>query len=208
MVGCYLTIEASDEFSNEGPLFVLGPYETITRQYDPVGSYFANGLERKKVSMDDFIQGNGSWKKCRGKLVLSTLKGKYVVKKSCRNYWTPEMASFLKDRSIKTISPFRFQHGGMGFGTKTKYILSYDSVAGSDKGERLYVAITENGTAEYLASGGTFAIPSEYLESTGGIVEWLEKGIEDGTWKGIDNYDVIDFLEFVQNSKFADSFEL
>lgn len=107
-----------DDFRGE-PL-ILGPFEAVTRKYEPLDLYSA-GMRR--VFIDSLFA-----KRVRQRLVLATSRGRYNVK-SHLDRWHP-MVDFFHNHLTAIIRPLRSTYEGTAYGSGTKYVVKVTGSGG------------------------------------------------------------------------------
>ena len=113
----YLKIEDFED----APL-ILKPFETYSKQYDPVEFYSAS-TER--------IDLNKLWDSRKNKIILSTSDGKYVIKKRI-NKWDP-IPNVFKNYMTAIIQPMRLIYKNKCYGSNAKFIVEIELKDGKEE---------------------------------------------------------------------------
>ena len=113
----YLEIE---DFEN-APL-ILKPFETYSKQYDPVEFYSAS---TKRIDL------NKLWDSRKHKIILSTSDGKYIIKKRI-NKWDP-IPDVFKNYMTAIIRPMRLIYKNKSYGSNAKFIVEVQLKDGKEE---------------------------------------------------------------------------
>jgi hypothetical protein len=122
--GYYLLL---DDFEHEP--FILGAFEVLRRDYDPIDHY-SIGMSRIKI--DELLEH----KSVRRRLVLSTSDGRYVIKKYIPR-WDP-ISVFFRNHNTAVIRPIRSTFEGKSYGSGTKFIVRLKTADGRNEIVPLY----------------------------------------------------------------------
>lgn len=115
----YLTLESFDE----APL-ILKPYETYRKDFGPI-EFYAIGL--KKVNFDLLFDN----KKVRKRIVISTSRGRYVVKKMIK-HWDP-IIYFFKNHYAGIARPIPSKYKGTHLGSNIKFVVEFKFEDGKEE---------------------------------------------------------------------------
>ena len=113
----YLKIEDFED----APL-ILKPFETYSKQYDPVDFY---SVSTKRIDL------NKLWDSRKHKIILSTSDGKYVIKKRI-NKWDP-IPGFFKNYMTAIIQPMRLIYKNKCYGSNAKFIVEIELKDGKEE---------------------------------------------------------------------------
>jgi hypothetical protein len=156
----YLTIQDFED----SPLILKG-FETYQNAYDPIEFYSINC---NKVKIGDLL----NHKKAKGRLVLATSEGKYVIRKRIK-YWDP-IGAFFDNHWTALIQPVRATHNGKGYGGNAKYIVEFKSETGQAESVPIYPKDYE------IKKFKKFSLTKESLESKAHLASYLETLRSDG----------------------------
>ena len=119
----YLEIEDFED----APL-ILKPFETHSKQYDPVEFYSAS---TKRIDL------NNLWDSRKHKIILSTSDGKYVIKKRI-NKWDP-IPDVFKNYMTAIIQPMRLIYKNKSYGSNAKFIVEIELKDGKKETIPIYL---------------------------------------------------------------------
>lgn len=143
---------------------VLRPFETYSKQYDPIDFY---SVDVRRIDLDGMLDSS------RNRIVLSTSEGKVVAKK-WKKMWDP-IVDFFKIYGTAIVVPRRVPFGGKFYGSNVKYIVVLKFEENEERTVPLYPKWLD------LYPIGKFKLTEESLESKDALEGFLCERVKDGS---------------------------
>ena len=147
----------------DSPL-ILKPFETYSKQYDPIDFYRVNLM---KIRLNDLLASG------KHKIVLSTSDGRCVIKEFI-NKWDA-LSELHKNHLAAVIRPIRSTLRNRCYGSKVRFIIEFVLGDGAEKIVPIYP--WDHGTIRF----GNIGLTRESLDSRESLEKFLQEYIENGT---------------------------
>lgn len=147
----------------DSPL-ILKPFETYSKQYDPIDFYQVNLM---RIRLNSLLTSN------KHKVVLSTSDGRREIKEFINKWDT--LSELRKNHLAAVIRPIRATFRDRCYGSKVKFIIEFELRDGGEQIVPIYP--WDQGTIKF----GNIGLTRESLDSRESLEKLIEEHIENGS---------------------------